>query len=321
MLSYKLKKFNIRRMKVVKIIKKIPVPMAALMLSFAALGNLIQTYSETLRTILGAISIIIAILLTVKFLTFPKLVGEELKNPVAASVLPAYSMGIMLIATYLKPLNAQLGSITWYIGVLIHIILMIDFTIKYVFKFDLKKVFASWFIVYVGLAVASVTAPAFDRSNIGRIIFWFALIAYFILMFLVIKRYKNFKDIPEPARPTFAILAAPASLCLAGYMSSFENKSLGLVYLLLILAQVTYFLVLSQLGKLLKSKFYPSFAAFTFPLVISGIGLKLTNKFLVESNKGIAFLKYLVKFEELVAVLIVFYVTIKYIAFLSKKEA
>lgn len=301
-------------------IKKVPVPMAALMLALAALGNLVQSYGDTFRTIFGAMAGIIFIIMLIKFLAFPKVVGEELKNPVAASVLPAFSMATMLLATYIKPLQGTIASITWYIGVLLHIIFIVDFSIKYLLNFDLKKVFPSWFIVYVGIAVASVTGPAFDRANVGRIAFWFAFVSYFVLLAIVIKRLTRHKEIPEPAKPTFAILAAPASLCLAGYMNSFESKSMAIVYILLGLSQITYFIVLSQMPRLLKSKFYPSFAGFTFPLVITGLSLKLTNKFLMESGNGIGFLKYLVKFEELIAVVIVLYVLIKYIQFLTQKQ-
>lgn len=302
------------------IIKRIPIPIAALMLALAALGNLLQSYSQGLRYVFGAISGIIFILLVIKFLKFPKETGKELENPVVASVLPAFTMGMMLLATYLKPIQTTLGSIMWYLGVLIHIIFILDFSMKYLFNFNIKNVFPSWYIVYVGIVVSSVTAPMFERTNIGRIAFWFGFIAYLIILFLVILRYIKAKEIPEPAKPTFAILAAPASLLLAGYLNSFESKSLSIVYFLLLVSQITYFIVLFKLPSLLKLKFYPSFAGFTFPLVISALSLKLTNGFLIEANKGITGLKYLVKLEELIAFLIVIYVLSKFIQFLTKKE-
>lgn len=65
------------------------------------------------------------------------------------------------------------------------------------------------------------------------------------------------------------------------------------------------------------AKFYPSFSAFTFPLVISAISIKLANGFLVNSGQALAILRYIVKFEELVAILMVLYVLIKYVQFLT----
>ncbi len=104
-------------------------------------------------------------------------------------------------------------------------------------------------------------------------------------------------------------------------MNSFQNKNMFIVWLLLTLSQLTLLYVLLQLPKLLKLPFYPSYSAFTFPLVISGISLKLTNGFLINAGKEISFLKYLVKFEELLAVIIVLYVLIRYIGFLFSKTA
>jgi len=97
---------------------------------------------------------------------------------------------------------------------------------------------------------------------------------------------------------------------------------MAIVWLLLILSQLTLYLVLFRLPGLLKLKFYPSYSAFTFPLVISGISLKLTNGFLANTGNTIAFLKYLIKFEELIAVAMVLYVLFRYVKFLfSNKES
>ncbi|MCF6462164.1 TDT family transporter [Clostridium sp. Cult1] len=303
------------------IIKVLPIPAVALFLALAATGNLVLSYGNIYRNIFGIFAGITFILILAKIIKYPKNVAEDLKNPVIASVFPALSMGIMLIATYIKPFKPSLAFGIWVIGLALHIILILYFTIKYVFNFNIKKVFPSWYIVYVGIVVGSVTAPAFDMANIGQVLFWFGFISYLILLPIILYRILKIKEIPEPAMPTLVILAAPASLCLAGYMNSFQNKNMFIVWLLLTLSQLTLLYVLLQLPKLLKLPFYPSYSAFTFPLVISGISLKLTNGFLINAGKEISFLKYLVKFEELLAVIIVLYVLIRYIGFLFSKTA
>ncbi|OZV11160.1 C4-dicarboxylate ABC transporter [Tissierella sp. P1] len=299
-----------------EIIKKLPVPIVGLMLALAAMGNLVLSYGEIYRNIFGVLSAIILVLVLVKIIMFPKSVSEAIDNPVVASVFPTLSMGIMLLATYLKPLAPSLAFGIWIIGLVLHGVLIIYFTKKYLFNFGIKKVFPSWFIVYVGIVVGSVTAPAFDKANIGQIVFWFGFISYFALLPIVLKRVFKVKDIPEPALPTLIIFAAPVALCLAGYMNSFQEKNMFIVWLLVALSQFSYLCVLLQLPKLLKLKFYPSYSAFTFPLVISAISIKLTNGFLVKIEKPIAILKYVVNFEELVALAIVIYVLIRYIGFL-----
>jgi exfoliative toxin A/B len=299
-----------------QIIKKLPIPIVGLMLALAATGNLVLSYGNIYRNIFGILSGIILVLVLMKIIKYPKEVAESLDNPVVASVFPTLSMGIMLLTAYVKPLAATLAFGMWVVGLILHAVLIIYFTKKYVINFNIKKVFPSWFIVYVGIVAGSVTAPAFNIVNIGQILFWFGFISYLILLPIILKRVLKVKEIPEPALPTIVIFSAPASLCLAGYMNSFPEKNMLIVWLLVALSQFTLLCILSQLPKLLKLKFYPSYSAFTFPLAISAISIKLTNGFLANIGKPIAILKYVIKFEELLAVVIVVYVLVRYVGFL-----
>lgn len=302
-------------------IKKIPLPLAGVMLSLAALGNLLASYGPIYKNLLGVLSAVILLLITLKILFYSKAVIEDLNNPVIASVIPTYSMGIMLLSVYIKDMSFNVGRAIWIIGVLIHIGLILFYTMKFVLSFNIKKLFPSTFVVYVGIGVAGITAPAFKLANIGQFFFWFAFISFIILLPILIYRTVFIKEIPEPALPTIAIFAAPASLCLAAYLNSFSDKNMFIVGILAILSFILYLVVLVNLPKLLKLKFYPSFAAFTFPMVISAVALKGTNGFLIKAEKGIDFLKYIIKFQEIIAVLIVFYVLIKYIGFLTQKKS
>ena len=58
------------------IIKKTPLPIAGVMLGMVSLGNLIQSYSESLRLLCGFISILIGILLILKVIIYPKVIKE-----------------------------------------------------------------------------------------------------------------------------------------------------------------------------------------------------------------------------------------------------
>ncbi|MGF7058864.1 TDT family transporter [Brassicibacter mesophilus] len=298
-----------------KVIKKLPIPIAGLMLALAAKGNLVLSYGSVYRNIFGSISAILFILLIMKAITNPKSVSDGLNSPVVASVMPTFSMGMMLLATYLKPYLPSLSFYMWIVAIVLHCIFIIVFTKRYIFKFDIKKVFPSYFVVYVGIVVASVTAPAFNMLSLGQYIFWFGFVSYLVLLPIVLYRVFAVRAIPEPALPTLVIFAAPASLCLAGYINSFQQKSMAILSFLTALSLLMLACVLLYFPKLLKLKFYPSYSAFTFPLVISAIAIKLTNGFLVNAGK-VTHLKYIVKIEELLAVSVVIYVLVRYTQFL-----
>ncbi|KAB3530223.1 TDT family transporter [Alkaliphilus serpentinus] len=301
----------------VKLIKKVPIPMAGLMLALASLGNLVLSYGSGYRNVFGLLSAILLILLVGKVLIDGGAVAEDMKNPAIASVAPTFSMGIMILSTYIKPFNATLAFTAWMIGLILHGLFIIYFTKAFLLRFEMKKVLTSYFVVYVGIVVGSVTAPAYNMQNLGQLIFWFGFISYLILLPVVIYRVLIIKGIPEPLLPTITIFAAPASLCLAGYISTFSVKSNLLITFMMVLAMVMTLSVLLYLPRLLKLKFYPSYSAFTFPLVISGIATKLANGYLVKSGNTIDMLKYIVRFQEALSIAIVLYVLIRYIMFLT----
>ncbi|MFC2470371.1 MAG: C4-dicarboxylate ABC transporter, partial [Lachnoanaerobaculum gingivalis] len=149
---------------------------------------------------------------------------------------------------------------------------------------DLMKVVASYFIVYVGIVVASVTAPAFNNITLGQICFLIGFVLYIPLFFYVSFRYIKLGNKKIEAKALTCIYAAPASLCVAGYISSFEKKNITFLTGLYLFSLVIYLLGLfvaadlfASFAKAKEFKFYPSIAGITFPFVISAIASKQFN--------------------------------------------
>ncbi|MDY3947252.1 MAG: TDT family transporter [Ezakiella sp.] len=302
-------------------LKRIPLPITGVALGLLALGNLLQSYNETVRLVLGAIGGIFVILAILKIIFLPEDFKEDMKNPITASVFLTTTMALMLIAGYLKPYIGGASKIIWYIAIASHIALMIFFTVRFIFNFDLKKVFSSYYIVYVGIAVASITAPAFDSLNIGKIAFWFGIVTFAILFLISTKRYMTYREIPDPAKPIICITAAPMSLCLAGYNASFETKSTTFVIIMLAIASVLYIYSLIKAIGYLRLPFFPSYAAFTFPFVISAIAMKSSIGFMTKAGLNVAWLKPVSIVQIVIATALTIYVAIRYIIFIfaSKK--
>ena len=175
----------------------------------------------------------------------------------------------------------------------------------------------SYFIVYVGIVVASVTAPAYEKAaSIGTAAFWFGFVTLILLLLLITYRYVKFKEVPDPAKPLICIYAAPTSLCIAGYVQSVMPKSYGFLTGMLAAATAIYIFSLVKAITYLKMPFYPSYAAFTFPFVISAIASKQTMACAANMGKPLPFLKYVVLIETVIAVLLVVYTFVRYMGFL-----
>lgn len=301
-----------------KVINSLPVPAAGLMLGLASAGNLVSSHSSGLKIFFGILSAMILVLLVTKTILSTRAVMEDMKNPAIAGIAGALPMGIMVLSAYVQPLSHWTGYLIWAVGILAHFILIIYFTKRFIFSFNMEKVFPSYFVVYIGIAAASITAPLFGAEAAGRVLFWFGFIAYLVLLPVVACRVFVVKPLPEPLLPTITIFAAPPGLCLVGYLNSFPEKNMAVVWLLTFLSLITLFAVLSYMPRMLKLKFYPSYAAFTFPLVISAIAMKSVISFFVAERVVVPAFGYIAPFEELLALVFVVYVLVRYIVFMSR---
>lgn len=302
-------------------IKNIPIPTAGVMLGLAALGNLLAPYSMLVKIICGVLSAFLGVLLFAKIIKYPKLVHADLKgNPVLGSVFATFFMATMQLCTYVAHILPVLSKAVWALAVIAHIILIIWFSKNFVINLEMKNVFPTFFIAYVGIVVGAVTAPVFNCNQLGIYIFYFGFAAYMLLLLLVTYRYIKMPPQEAAVKPLICIYTAPMSLSLAGYFAVIPEKSFLMITIMQICAQLLFFFILSLMPKLLRLPFYPSYAAFTFPFVITALTLKQSLNYY--TSMGVLlhdFFYCLYVFEAICATCIVVYVTIHYLNFFRKQ--
>jgi exfoliative toxin A/B len=291
-------------------IRKIPMPVSGVALAVASLGNLLLSpFGEVARLICGIISALLLCMFLLKIIFDFKNVNEDLKNPVFLSVLPTSTMAVMVLCTYLKSHFNILALGLWYIALAVHIFIMLLFAKRFILGFELKNVFPTWFVACVGIVVASVTSADMGTTHIGQVIFFIGF-AFYIIVFPIVTYRIAKLEMPEPARPTIAIFTAPMNLSLAGYFSAFDTHNITLVLVMLIIAIVLYVATSVKVVFLLPTKFFPSFAAFTFPYVISATAFSMANDFLFE--QGISFFEFVPVVSKWIAIVMVIFVLIRY---------
>jgi exfoliative toxin A/B len=267
-------------------IRRIPIPISALALGLAGLGNLLLPYSPAIRAACGIAAALVVLLVVARIVFDFAGVREELSNPGTLAVFPALFMALMLLATYLKPLAPVPAKLLWMAALVLQLGIAVLFVTRHVVGFKLAKVLPGWFLVFVGFVVASVTSPAFDMQPLGQALLWAGVLGYVAVLPIIVYRMAKGGDLPAPAIPTIAIFAAPPSLCLAGYLAVAPSKSPMVVYWLLGVAGVSLVYVFTHMPRILRAGFFPSYAALTFPLVISAIALKQSNVFLSVTPSG-----------------------------------
>jgi exfoliative toxin A/B len=294
------------------VIERVPIPVAGVALGLAALGNLLQPFSSGIRAVLGLCSLFLILLLTLKVVMYTDMVRKDFNDPILASVSATYCMALMQLAGYLAGIWFIPALVLWIFAIGAHGVLIVWFTLRYICRFKLEDVFPTYFICYVGIIVASITSPLFDAQFLGQIVFWFGFVCYMVMLLMVTARYIKIPT-PESARPLFCIYTAPMSLSLAGYLSVYQEPSLSFAGVLMVLAQLLFVIVLTRLPGLLRLPFYPSYAAMTFPFVITAIAFsKVLTAF--SAVYDIAPCWYaLAAIEAGIATVLVLYVFLRYI--------
>jgi len=296
-----------------KAVQKIPLPISGVALAVASLGNLLLPHGDILYVVCGILSAFLLSLFIVRIVFDTKNVKEDLKNPVMLSVFPTSTMATMLLLVYIEPFIGAIAVFLWYAALLCHVSIMILFFKRFIIKPKLENVFPTWFVACVGIIVASVTSPAMGAVALGQVIFIAGFITYMIILPIVIYRRIKLPKAPEPTLPTVAIFTAPMNLSVVGYLSVFDQPVMPFLYTMLIASFILYIYATIKVFILVfitRLKFYPSFAALTFPYVITATAYSRANELLL--SEGYNFCAVVADISKWLAVVVVIYVLIRY---------
>ena len=302
-------------------LRNVPTPMAGLALGIASLGGawslVMPDYGQSFQFLTGTVASVLVLALILKFITNPNLFREDLAHPVAGSVLPACAMTSMVIAQSLLPVVPGFARGLWLVAVFAHILLFISFAIHRLIDFRLHHMVPSWFVPPVGIIVAALTSAGMGYETMVYWLFWFGLGVFFFKLPIMLYRLIFSEAIPQAALPTFAIMGAPASLSLAGYLTITDQPDYLLIAVLLPLAIFMTALVYVALIRLLRLPFSPGYASFTFPMVVGATALFKVADVLLQQGHLAAYdvIHSLANFELLVATGLVAYVAMRFLWF------
>ena len=297
-------------------LNRLPIPAGCVALGLIGLGTLLGAYSRLFLFLLGVPSFAIQLCVLLKLLK-PGDLKQLYADLITLSTFAGTSMAMMLTAVPMRTvLQLRFAVVYWAAGLLIHLALMVCFSRKLLREHPKSAaVRGSWLLVYVGIAAAAISAPAFSAEIVGRVLLVPAALGTLILLPLIF-RAERLAPVPHGQRPLFCITAAPVSIWLVGYLSSAPRPSEALVLVLFILAELLYVPALIRFFRSFRGPFAPSFAAFTFPFVIAATACKRAAAFLAVT----ASLRFLIQLEIASALIFCAFTVWKYYRFLSARE-
>ncbi|WP_038174939.1 TDT family transporter [Vibrio pacinii] len=299
-----------------------PTPMAGLALGIASLGwcweNAAQ-FNGYAQWSAAAIASVLLSILAVKFLFHRHLLREDLAHPVVGSVVPTFAMATMVVSNSLGQFWPMIGDSLWLFAVVLHLLFLVSFAYHRVKDFQLHHMVPSWFVPPVGIIVADVSFSGNPwLSLVADAALMFGMTAYALMLPMMIYRFMFTEQIPDAAKPTMAIMAAPASLSLAGYLTVVAEPSPVIIGLLFGIAVLMTAIIYLAFFKLLRLPFSPGYAAFTFPMVIGATALYKLVAWMESigmASEYIIQVEWLAGFELIIASLVVSYVALRYLAY------
>lgn len=303
-------------------LRNLPVAVSGLALGTAGLGNILgMEVHPKLRFICASIAALILLLVMIKKFAYPRLLWNEIAHPVLGSFVPAFDMALMVLADLIASYSLPIGKAIWCLAILIHIVFAISFLYHRLIDFDLNHILPSWFVPPVGIVVACVTGGQMNEPLITHGIFYIGCSLYLALLPLMMYRLIFGDRIQENQLPAFAIMGAPASLCLAGYLSAFSNPNPQLVGVLLAVSLMMTSLVYISMIRInhLRIAFIPIYASFTFPLAIGATALLKYAHFIGISSDAGQFWHSIANVEMLVASAVILWVLVNMSRFVCKQ--
>lgn len=270
-------------------VRGLPTPLAGLALGIASLGWCLENalplagWGQTTGAVIGLVMIGFLVL---RFTAHHDTLWADLKHPVVGSIVPTFAMCLMVVSKTAGHWMPEAGVVLWCAAVLLHLAALGIFVVNRLQEPRLELMVPSWFVPPIGIVVADVTFPEVAvLLPFAKILFWMGAAAYAVLLPLMIYRLFFLPEVPNGAKPTIAILAAPASLLLAGYLTVEKDPSLLLVALLFGIAILMTVVIYFAFWRLLRLQFSPGYAAFTFPMAIDTY-LDKANSLYDEGMKG-----------------------------------
>lgn len=296
----------------------IPTPLASLALGIASLGLGLENALPLHRlgqSVGSGVAVLLLLCISCKFVLRPGLLWQELKHPVLGSILPTFAMSLMLVSNTLGLWNESAGQILWICAVVLHLALMVCFLYFRLRSLALEHMVPSWFVPFVGIIVAAVTVPEGAFSSLAYSLLVFGMVNYAVMLPVMIYRLIFSTEVADAAKPTIAIMAAPASLALVGYLNLVQEPSMLLCSVLLGIAVLMTGVIYLAFFKLLRLPFTPAFAAYTFPMAVGATALYKVSERLATYPLAAEYavqLEVAAVVEMCVATLIVFYVCLRY---------
>lgn len=204
----------------------------------------------------------------IKVVRFREEVCQEFHHPIKISFFPAFSIGLMLLATALHQYLPQLSLVLWGVGAVLQLVLTLFLMNQWIHhsKTQINHTTPAWFIPIVGNIIAPIEAVSLGFVELGWFYFSIGLVYWIVLKVLVFNRVLYHDPLPQNLLPTLFILIAPPAVGFIAYQRLSGGAFDAVAHILYYTALFLVILLLTQFGRFARLPFFISWWAYSFPL-------------------------------------------------------
>ncbi|MGM0212689.1 TDT family transporter [Enterococcus sp. AZ109] len=228
--------------------------------------------------------------LVIWFLALSKIIfhfpifSQEYLQLVPCSLYATFFMLTAILSSYIYAFIPILGTLLWYISVILHVGHILFFTYRNVIKnLDKTMFIPSWFVTYVGILVPVVVGSKIGHPLVIQGLLIYGFIATFLLFPLMIVRIYRL-NLTQDTELMQVIFLAPPSLCLVSYLNVSSSPNPLVANFLYLVILITFIYIVAKMPYFLRRPFNPSFASLTFPLAICLVATLTMGRFLVNTE-------------------------------------
>jgi tellurite resistance protein len=225
----------------------------------------------------------------VKAVKYPQATLAEFRHPVKLAFVPTFSIALILLGMASLARSPAVSFWLWTAGAALHLALTLYVLSSWIHheRYEIAHLNPAWFIPVVGNVLVPIAGVHHASAEISWFFFGVGLFFWPVLTAIIFYRLIFHGSLPERFMPTLFIFIAPPAVAfisyhhLTGGVDAFARILYGIALFLTVL-------LLTQVGRFIRLKFFLSWWAYSFPLAAVTIAT-----FIMAKETGVALYSWL----------------------------
>jgi tellurite resistance protein len=207
-----------------------------------------------------------------KALRHPTAVRAELAHPIQLNFFPAISISLILLAIAMLHLHPGIAGVLWVLGSALHLLLTLYVMGVWMHHehLQIEHINPAWFIPVVGNVLVPIAGVPLGFVEVSWFFFSIGILFWLLLFSIILYRVLFHHPLAERLMPTFFILIAPPAVGFVAY-SQLTGELDAFARVLYYVGLFLVLLLLTQVSRFTRIRYYLSWWAYSFPLAAIAI--------------------------------------------------